>query len=154
MPICLKTRTLGAKIETTSGTAIALTGADCSFNAYDVKIEMDIESEEREAQGSFGTLAAVPGGYKGKATFKIDCGWDGTATEPSWADTFLPGCGWVKSGQVFTPRSEGLTCAYVGVPDEDVSAMAHDEPCPAVEYVSAPQKSSTYSAKSLIPDIV
>jgi len=107
MPICLKTRTLGAKIETTSGTAIALTGADCSFNAYDVKIEMDIESEEREAQGSFGTLAAVPGGYKGKATFKIDCGWDGTATEPSWADTFLPGCGWVKTGQVFTPRSEG-----------------------------------------------
>lgn len=107
MTILLKTRTLGAKTETTSGTAIALTGSDCSFNAYDVKIEMDIESEEREAQGSFGTLSAVPGGYKGKATFKIDCGWDGTATEPSWADTFLPACGWVKSGQVFTPRSEG-----------------------------------------------
>jgi hypothetical protein len=106
MTILLKTRTLGAKIETTSGTAIALTGADCSFNAYDVKIEMDIESEEREAQGSFGTLSAVPGGYKGKATFKIDCGLDGTATEPTWADTFLPACTWVKSGQVFTPRSE------------------------------------------------
>lgn len=107
MPILLKTRVLAAKIETTSGTAIALTSADASFCAYDVKIEMDIESESREGQGSFGGIAAVPGGYKGKATFKIDCGWDGTATEPAWADTFLPACGWVKSGQVFTPRSEG-----------------------------------------------
>jgi hypothetical protein len=48
----------------------------------------------------------MPGGYKGRATFKTDTGWDGTATEPGWADTFLPAVGWVKSGQVFTPRSE------------------------------------------------
>jgi hypothetical protein len=46
------------------------------------------------------------GAYRGKATFKHDISWDGTATEPSWADTFLPACGWVKTGQVFTPRTE------------------------------------------------
>ena len=107
MTVLYKLRTLGAKTETTPGTAVSLTGSDCSFNAYDVLIDLDTESEEREAQGSFGTLSSVPGGLKGKATFKIDCGWDGTATEPSWADTFLPACTWVKSGQVFTPRSEG-----------------------------------------------
>ena len=106
MPILQKTRVLGAKIEATSGTAESLTASECSFNAYDVLIQMEIEAEEREAQGSFGTLSSVPGGYKGRATFKIDASWDGTATEPSWADTLLPGCGWVKSGQVFTPRSE------------------------------------------------
>jgi hypothetical protein len=108
MTILLKRRVLAAKIETTSGVAETLTSAaDCSFNAYDVVIQQDIESEEREASQSFGTLSAVPGGYKGRATFRIDCGWDGTSTEPSWADTFLPACGWVKTGQVFTPRSEG-----------------------------------------------
>lgn len=99
-------RVLGAKIETTVGTAESLTNAECSYNAYDIAIQNEIEIEEREGQGAFGYLSGVTGGYKGKVTFKTDCGWDGTATEPSWADTFLPACGWVKSGQVFTPRTE------------------------------------------------
>lgn len=106
MPILMKNRVLAAKIETTSGTAEALTSAEASYNAYDVKIEMEIDMDAREGQGSFGNLTSVPGGYKGKASFKTPCSWDGTATEPSWADTFLVACGWVKSAQVFTPRSE------------------------------------------------
>ncbi len=97
---------LGAKIETTIGTAESLTGSDASFNAYDIMFQPEIEVESREGNGGFGQLAAVVGGYKGKATFKVDCGWDGTATEPTWADTFLPACGVVKTGQVFTPRTE------------------------------------------------
>ncbi len=106
MSLLKRVRVLAAKIETTSGTAIALTGSDASFNAWEVMIQPDIEMIEREGQGSFGHLPQVPGGYKGKATFKTDVSWDGTATEPAWADTFLPACGLVKTGQVFTPRSE------------------------------------------------
>jgi len=106
MPLLTRKRVLGAKIETTAGTAEALTGAEASFNAWDVKIDPDITMTERMGQGGFGMLSSVPEGYKGKATFKTDCGWDGTATEPSWADTFLPACGWVKSGQVFSPTTE------------------------------------------------
>ncbi len=106
MTLLKRKRVLAAKIETTVGTAISLAGADASFNAYDIMIQPEIEVEQREGNGGFGMLSSVVGGYKGKATFKIDAGWDGTATEPAWADTFLPGCGLVKTGQVFTPRSE------------------------------------------------
>lgn len=106
MTLLKRKRVLAAKIETTPGTAETLAAADATFNAYDVMIQTETEMEQREGQGSFGMRASVPGGYKGKITFKHDVSWDGTATEPGWADTFLPACGWVKSGQVFTPRSE------------------------------------------------
>jgi hypothetical protein len=106
MPLLKRRRVLAAKIEATSGTAEALTSSEGAFNAYDVMIQPEIEFETREVQGSFGSQSAVPGGYKGKATFRTDCSWDGTATEPSWADVLLPACGWVKSSQVFSPRSE------------------------------------------------
>jgi hypothetical protein len=106
MAMLVRKRVLGAKVETTPGTAVALTGTEASFNCWDIKIDPDIAMTERMGQGGFGMLSSVPEGYKGKATFKTDCSWDGTATEPAWADTFLPACGWVKSGQVFTPRTE------------------------------------------------
>lgn len=106
MTLLKRKRVLAAKIETTPGTAEALTAAEASFNCYEIAIQHEIETEAREGQGSFGMRASTPGGYKGKVTFKHDASWDGTATEPSWADTFLPACGWVKAGQVFTPRTE------------------------------------------------
>jgi len=99
-------RLVAAKIETTPGTKETLAAADAAFNCYDIAVQSETELESREGQGSFGMRASVPGGYRGRITFKHDCSWDGTATEPSWADTFLPACGWVKSGQVFTPRTE------------------------------------------------
>jgi len=106
MTLLKRKRVLAAKIETTPGTAEALTSAEAAFNAYDVMIQHEIELESREGQAAFGMRPSVPGGYKGRVTFKHDASWDGTSTEPSWADTFLPACGWVKSGQVFTPRTE------------------------------------------------
>ncbi|MCA9223305.1 MAG: hypothetical protein KDA71_23475, partial [Planctomycetales bacterium] len=45
-------------------------------------------------------------GYKGSANFRIYCEWDGTATEPLWADTFLPACGYVKTTNTFNPLTE------------------------------------------------
>jgi len=106
MTLLARKRVLAAKIETTSGTPIALAGADAAFNCYDIMIQQELEMEPREGQASFGMIASIPGAYKGKATFKTHCSWDGTVTEPSWADTFLPACGYVKTGQVFTPRTE------------------------------------------------
>jgi hypothetical protein len=106
MTLLKRKRVLAASIETTPGTAMSLTGSDAAFNCYDIAIQTETELESREGQAAFGMRASVPGGYRGKVTFKHDASWDGTATEPSWADTFLPACGWVKSGQVFTPRTE------------------------------------------------
>jgi len=106
MPLLDRVSVLAAKIETTIGTAISLAGADATFNVYGAKIVADIEAEEREGQGGFDYLSSVAAGRKGRITFRTNLQWDGTATEPSWAETFLPACGWVKSAQVYTPRSE------------------------------------------------
>jgi hypothetical protein len=107
MTLLKRKRVLAAKTEATPGTAETLLAADASFHAYDVMIQTETEMEQRELQGSFAMRSSVAGGYKGKVTFKHDASWDGTATEPSWADTFLPACGWVKSGgNLFTPRTE------------------------------------------------
>lgn len=106
MALLKRKRVLAAKVEATPGTAETLTAAEAAFNCYDIAIQHEIEMNPRESQAMFAMRASVPGGYKGGITFKHDASWDGTATEPSWADTFLPACGWVKSGQVFTPRTE------------------------------------------------
>lgn len=107
MTLLKRKRVLAAKIETTPGTAVSLAAADAVFNCWDVKIDPDIEMVERMGQGGFGNIASVPGGYKGKATFKTDLSWDSTSTEPAWADTLLPGCGLVKSGSnQFFPKTE------------------------------------------------
>ena len=64
MPLLKRRRVLAAKVEATSGTAETLTSAEGAFNAYDVMIQPEIDKEPREIQGSFGSLAAVPGGYR------------------------------------------------------------------------------------------
>lgn len=106
MTLLKRKRVLAAKIESTPGTAETLLAADAAFNAYNIIAQQEIELESREAQGGFGMHTSLAGGRKGRITFSVDASWDGTATEPAWADTFLPACGWVKSGQVFTPRTE------------------------------------------------
>lgn len=99
-------RVLAAATETTIGTAESLDAGDAAFNVYDPIIQLASEMQEREGQGGFGYLASSAGARSGVATFRTMLEWDGTDTEPSWAETFLPACGWVKSGSVYTPRSE------------------------------------------------
>lgn len=106
MTLLKRKRVLAAKTEATPGTAETLSASDAVFNAYDTMIQQEIGFDPREGERAFGMRPSITQGYKGKVTFKIDAAWDGTATEPAWADTFLPACGWVKSGQVFTPRTE------------------------------------------------
>lgn len=106
MTLTKRLRVLAAKVESTIGTAEALTASDAAFNIYNPMIQGNFEMIQREGQGGFGYLSSVPGGRIGVATFRTYLEWDGTATEPSWADTFFPACGVVKSSQTFTPRSE------------------------------------------------
>ena len=105
-PLIRKIRTLAAKVETTIGTPETLAAADCAFNAYDLKVNADIQTDKRDAQGSMDNLSAVVAGYKGSVSFKTDAGWDGTATLPTWATVLLPACGYVESSAVFNPTSE------------------------------------------------
>ncbi len=106
MPLLKRKKVLAAKIETTVGTAESLTAADAAFNVYNPMIQANISMEEREGQGGFGYLPAVPGGYGGTVTFRTMLEWDGSSTEPAWADTFFPACGWVKTIGTYNPTSQ------------------------------------------------
>lgn len=106
MPLLKRKRVLAAAIESTPGTAESLSASDGVFNAYDIIAQAQLPVEQRESQGSFGRLPGVPGPRAGTLNFKVDCGWDGTATIPTWASVLLPMCGWVNSSGTLTPRSE------------------------------------------------
>lgn len=95
-----------AKVESTIGTAEELTAAEGVFNAMDFTIQPNIAVEEREGQGGFNYNLSVPGLRGGTASFSTEAYYDGSALPP-WATVLLPGCGFVATGNVFAPLSEG-----------------------------------------------
>lgn len=104
---------LAAKVEATVGTDVTPSASDATFNIFNANIEPTPQMEEREGQGGFDRLTQTNGARTAKVTFQCEVQWDGTATEPAWAEVFLPGCGWVKSGTgpTYYPltRSTGTT---------------------------------------------
>ena len=100
-----KLSVLGAKAESTVGTADTLAAADCTVNVYDFIINPEFDFQERQGQGGFGRLASIAGARRGRATFSIDLAYDGS-TVPAWADLFLPACGFVKSSTTFYPKTQ------------------------------------------------
>lgn len=105
MPLLKRVRVLAAKIESTAGTAEALSGTEATFNIFNAMIQPNIENEEREGQGGLSQLSAVPGGRGGTATFQTELQGDGAGGIPAWASTFLPACGWIASSQVYSPAN-------------------------------------------------
>lgn len=106
MSIYRRQRVTAAKIEATAGTSEALSASDAAMNIYNAVIKPNIEREQLENQGGMGYKPSKGISRKGTATFRTYVEWDGTATEPAWAETFLPACGYVKSGSTYTPRTE------------------------------------------------
>ena len=98
MTLLRKKRVLAAKIETTAGTAIALGSADAAFNVYDAEIQPNIETIERQSEGSFSQQSSIAGSRSGTVTFKTYLEGDGAGGVPDWASTFLPACGAVDDG--------------------------------------------------------
>jgi len=94
---------LAAKLEATVGTDSTPSGTDATMNIYNAVMNPEPEMEEREGQGGFDHLSQVNGARKARCTFQTKLQWDGSATEPSWAEVFLPACGWVKSSQTYYP---------------------------------------------------
>jgi hypothetical protein len=95
-----------AKVETTPGTAVSLTGTDAAFNVYNFELQPNISFTERLSQGGAGRLASIPAGSQGTATFRTEIGYNGTDI-PNWASVLFPACGLVNNGSgVFFPRLE------------------------------------------------
>lgn len=107
MPLIKRNRVLAAKIETTPGTAVSLSGTDGAFNVYNVSVQYDVPMTARQMQGSFTNFASVPGARSAKVTFSLDHYGSGSAgTPPAWATTFLPACGFVLgTGGTYAPVS-------------------------------------------------
>lgn len=103
-PLLRRRRVLAAKIETTPGTAEALTGSDGVFNIFEPSINPTIDFMQREGQGVFSPLPGVLGAYGGTASFQVEL--TGGDPVPAWASTFLPACGLVDDSGTFSPVSE------------------------------------------------
>jgi hypothetical protein len=104
MPLLKKKSVLAAKIETTIGTAISLTGSDGVFNVYNASIVPNIQFTDREGQGAFSKLTSVLGQQTGTCTFSTDL--TVGASAPSWATTFLPACGLGLTSTTYGCRTE------------------------------------------------
>jgi hypothetical protein len=100
-----KVAVLAGEIETTVGTAESVLAADAVWNAYNVNLQPALPMHERAKQGTLSPQAAVPGMYGARLTFSVDM--TGGTTDPLWATVGLPTCGFVASGNVYTPISKG-----------------------------------------------
>jgi len=105
MPLLRRKRVLAAKIETTNGTPISVSGTDAAFNVFDTLFQDTTEYIRREGQGSFSSIVGSIGPRGGTVSFSLDV-LPGTTTHPAWALAFLPACGFVASTNVYTPRTE------------------------------------------------
>ncbi len=93
------------KVETTPGTAEALTGSEAAYNVFNLELQPDITVTERQGQGGAGRIAGIPAGRKGTATFRTEMPYNGTDI-PNWVSVLFAGCGIVESGGVAKPLLE------------------------------------------------
>jgi len=95
-------RELLAKIETTAGTAISVTGTDGTVPVMNA-VYNDNTSYNRRENATGGKLAGRRGPLIGTMSFDVEAmGLGATGSVPAWADLFLPPCGFVKSTATFT----------------------------------------------------
>ena len=128
-PLLGRKTVLGAKAETTPGTAESLTVAEAAFVAYDVAISPTVDMLHRPRQGGFGEHAAVAGPALGRASFRLDLAGAGSSGSPvpGWADTLLPGCGLVKTAAVTTNISAATAANPCVLTVASVSGIAVDD---------------------------
>lgn len=105
-PMLSRQTIFGCKSETTTGTAEALTAAECVFNAYNHQIRATIPRFRRPGQGtSLGQLPQVPGSRMGEITVETDLCGAGAAGQPQLATPLLLSAGFSASSGTYTPQS-------------------------------------------------
>lgn len=97
-PLLERVRMLAAKVETTPGTAIALTATEATHIVIAPTIRDITEKVKRELQGTLGYHPSILGVRLGEMTFSLDI--SAELATPTWAALFLPACG---LGQTLTP---------------------------------------------------
>ena len=109
-PLITRQRTIAAKTETTTGTAIALTATDGAINAFDPVFTQDTEYIERPSQGTATQLKGQAGARTGGLTFWSELMGDGSGGELGLLTSLLPAVGLTEgSGNAFTPVTGSST---------------------------------------------
>ena len=94
---------VAAKVETTTGTAIALGAADATSLLMNGKVTPNINFIQRNKPASLGVLKGRAGARGGNLTFQQQLYGKGTSGLPTWASLFLPACGLAATGAAFAP---------------------------------------------------
>lgn len=108
-------RTLAAKIETTTGTAIALAAADGAINVFGSSLESAIKMVEREPQGTFTPLAPIPGASEATSKFKTEMTVQGGVSDPFWMTVLLKACGFAVNATIWKPLTGAGTTLTMGL---------------------------------------
>lgn len=102
-PLVTRQAVLAAKIESTAYVAEPLVAADSNFNIFNPSATPGLEMQDRPAMDSFSMKASTVGLRPDTISFVLDVHGNGVGSTPPWADTFLPACGLVKTGDVWAP---------------------------------------------------
>lgn len=121
MTLIRKKSVLLAKIETTYGTAIALSGTDGAFHVYNAELTHNIVENPREGQRGATKLTSTKGQSSATLTFQMDWMLQATAHPMGWT-TFMPACGLTKKSatdayelQLAPPGTSGVKTLSMGV---------------------------------------
>lgn len=108
-PLLTRKRLLAAKVETTTGTPVALLAADGAFHYDNVKIVDETDSDERETPGTFNDFGAIPGPYPARVTFDVHLMGGGGSGLPLWATLLLPACDMSATGSTYSCNNGAAT---------------------------------------------
>lgn len=101
-PLTIKKSVLAFKQETTTGTAISVSGSDATMNVYNMSMQPSINMTRRQGQGAFGRIKGVQEAKMGTCSFDVDA--IGAASAPAWVG-MMNSCGWVNSTGTLSPKT-------------------------------------------------
>jgi hypothetical protein len=101
--LATRSRDVAAKLETTQGTAISISGTDGTLPVFDPKMKYTVPIAQRPSPGSASRMKGIPEARSGEFTGQSHVFNAGTGTDPIWASTWLAACGMVAgSGGVYS----------------------------------------------------
>src|SRR4051794_1854077 len=107
-----------AKIETTTGTPITLSGTDGALICRNAKLTPNETFVRRERIGGQGNTKGVPGPISGSFTGQFEAVGSGTAaTSPAYALAFFPACNLLESTGVWSP-TDGAVTLTIGMAED------------------------------------
>ena len=128
MPLLTRRRVIAAKIESSEGTAEAITVSDAGILAMDVKFDADIKATERKINlNTLSNLAPVIGARSGSVSFRTELKGSGGSSYASVGPAiavYLKGCGFaetlIAASATYKPASTGVPSLTIWVYEDGV----------------------------------